>query len=149
MANIFTDGEELLNKKDFDKKLNVDQSTFYQMTAFNKWSDVIPDRNKANVLTSLRDDTDIGNKYTAGGNGAGLLFGGLDTHAMITARWNQPVVIISAGNYDGGNPTWSEQLAFKSDIDALKARISALEKQIGGVLSSALNHLFRARKVAA
>ena len=33
MANIFADGEELLNKKDFDKQINTDLPLFYQVSA--------------------------------------------------------------------------------------------------------------------
>lgn len=146
--DIYGNGFHFANKDEIDKKVNISQPAFKRLTNFNQWSDLIGESDttgKNGILSSFRDDTNWNSQFTSGGNGAGIVFGGYDTHAMITAMWNKPIVTITAGNLP--NPTWSEKLAFQSDINALKARISALEKQIGGVLSSALNHLFSSRKV--
>lgn len=143
MANIFASGEELLNKKDFDDKVNINQPMFKRIDNANTWSDILSDPKSANTLMSIRDNTNGGLPSTdgnvIGGNGAAIAFGGDDTHAIISVSWFEPVIRVAAGA--GDNIKWYEDLAFKSDIAELKQEIADLKKQIGGVLSSALSHI--------
>lgn len=141
MKRINVNGEEAVNKKTFDKKINLTQPLFRRILTFNQWSDVIGDFDNSGskgILLAVRDDLSDNNKYTSGGNGSGIVFGGLDTHAILTARWNEPVVTITAGN--DPKPNWSEEIAFKSDIQKLQQEIVDLKKQIGGV-NSHLTHI--------
>ncbi len=145
MANIYLNGEELLNKKDFDEKVNINQPMFKTISNANTWSDILSDPKNANTLMSIRDNTNGGqpstNGIVAGGNSAAIVFGGDDTHAIISVGWTKPVIRVAAGAVD--NIKWHEDLAFKSDIARLEQEISDLKKQIGGVLSSALSHLYQ------
>lgn len=134
---------EAVSKQEFDSKINVNEPLFATVQNFSKWSDIIDNPSQNNALISIRDNTNHGAiSYTApiiGGNSAAFLFGGNDTHAMVSAHWDRSIVRFCAGNAD--NILWKEDVAWKSDIQALQERVSALEKQIGGVLSKLLAHL--------
>lgn len=124
MANIFASGEELLNKKDFDEKVNINQPMFKKIDNANTWSDILSDPKSANTLMSIRDNTNGGLPATDGN--------------------------VVGGNGAVDNIKWHEDLDFKSDIARLEQEISDLKKQIGGVLSRLLTHLNNrlVRKVA-
>lgn len=130
MANIFADGEELLNKKDFDKKVNIDGSIYEIISNNQSIQDIIGTipHIGMRLLKVFRDDSAPGE--TAGHNGSGIAFGGEDTVAIISVDgWHNHQAQVTWSNSDSN---WHENIAWQSDIDALKARIDALEKQIGG-----------------
>lgn len=127
---VFIDDQEMTNKDDFDKKVNVDVPLYRRMTNNNSWKDILGIENQThNVLIALRDDT-FGQGPTAGGNGAGIAFGGVDTKAILTTDWLHQTARIAAGNDYA--PVWHEDIAWKSDIAELKQEITDLKKQIGG-----------------
>lgn len=146
MANIFAPGgEELLNKKDFDKKINIANSIGTDQNEIvnsENWSDIFGINTGTDWQTrlSLLKVAQTGaSNFLYGNNSSAIFFGGGDTKGGLEVHYTDHIATIIGGN--NPNIVWSERIAWKSDIDALKARISALEKQIGGVLSSTLNHL--------
>lgn len=133
MANIFANGEELANKKDVDKKVNmtndsichIDNSTHTQGSEIlgqkisGQFFESITNYNKNPSNTVLADAV----TFAGGDNNAA---------AMISVSHpNNQMKVMGFGDING-LPVWTEYVAWKSDIDDLKARISALEKQIGG-----------------
>lgn len=114
---FFGDGHKFVT----DETVNVDAPMYHRIMKNDTWADILGVDNVGhNVLISLRDDTDnnIPNSPTAGGNGAGVAFGGMDTKGILTVSWLNPTAKISAGNAD--KPQWSEEIAWKSDIQYLQ-----------------------------
>lgn len=150
MANIFASGEELLNKKDFDDKVNVDSNIYSEVFDSYDISQVIgtTPHSGMKLLKVFRDNSTFGG-ITAGANGSGIAFGGEDTAAVISVNgWGQHIARITWQNSDKSR-LWYEDIAWKSDIAELKQEIADLKKQIGGVLSSALSHLRQRIEVVA
>lgn len=118
-------------------KVNVNTPLFREISADSTWEDIFGVTNPNNVLTSLR--------INPGGSGqlvndfaAGIGFGGNDTKAVITVDYGSHVARFTAGN--GTAPSWSEDVAFKSDINSTNQTVSALQqtiKTLNDTLSSA------------
>lgn len=118
-------------------KVNVSTPLFREISADSTWEDIFGVTNPNNVLTSLR--------INPGGSGqlvndfaAGIGFGGNDTKAVITVDYDSHVARFTAGN--GTAPGWSEDVAFKSDINSTNQTVSALQqtiKTLNDTLSSA------------
>lgn len=118
-------------------KVNVNTPLFREISADSTWEDIFGVTNPNNVLTSLR--------INPGGSGqlvndfaAGIGFGGNDTKAVITVDYSSHVARFTAGN--GTAPSWSEDVAFKSDINSTNQTVSALQqtiKTLNDTLSSA------------
>lgn len=154
MAIIFIDNQELTNKDDFDKKINIANQIGSDSNAFlpvsDNWSDIFG----VNTGTSWTDRHNLlrvgqtqTTNYFYGKNSAALFFGGGDTKGGLEVHYQDHEARIVGGN----NPKilWSERIAWKSDIQKLEQEILDLKKQIGGALSRLLNHLYRPRKVVA
>lgn len=147
MANIFADGKELLNKKDFDKKVNIANSIgndldYKSLVASANWSDIFgvnTGTDWSTRLNLLRIAQTNQSKFFFGNNSAAIFFGSGDTKGGLEVGYTDHVATIIGGN--NPNIVWSESVAWKSDIAKLEQEIADLKKQIGGVLSSALNHL--------
>ena len=108
-------------------KVNVTTPLFREISADSTWEDIFGVTNPNNVLTSLR--------INPGGSGqlvndfaAGIGFGGNDTKAVITVDYDSHIARFTAGN--GTAPSWSEDVAFKSDINSLNQTISALQQTV-------------------
>ena len=108
-------------------KVNVTTPLFREISADSTWEDIFGVTNPNNVLTSLR--------INPGGSGqlvndfaAGIGFGGNDTKAVITVDYDSHIARFTAGN--GTAPSWSEAVAFKSDINSLNQTISALQQTV-------------------
>ena len=108
-------------------KVNVNTPLFREISADSTWEDIFGVTNPNNVLTSLR--------INPGGSGqlvndfaAGIGFGGNDTKAVITVDYSSHVARFTAGN--GTAPSWSEDVAFKSDINSTNQTVSALQQTI-------------------
>ena len=118
-------------------KVNVNTPLFREISADSTWEDIFGVTNPNNVLTSLR--------INPGGSGqlvndfaAGIGFGGNDTKAVITVDYGSHVARFTAGN--GNAPGWSEDVAWKSDINSTNQTVSALQqtiKTLNDTLSSA------------
>lgn len=134
MANIFVSGDELANKKDVDSvnsKINVDTNLFKlnqnDPVNVSDFSAQIPypANNSVGRLQVIHQRTNNVGKDTYGQFDTLLVFGGDDGFNALDVKLQSQGARIM-------NSKWNGELAFKSDIDALKARIDALEKQIGG-----------------
>lgn len=149
MANIFTDGEELATGKDIasiNSKIKIDAPMFLQVNnddALNQSLGDIKGTGTSGLGTRLRFIRTAyeNGKEISANHGGGMQFGMNGMVGMINLNALKPGAQIGV-SINGKSFGWLEALAFQSDIDALKARISALEKQIGGV-TSLLNHIRR------
>lgn len=132
MANIFIDGDEVAKKENIDYPIGsvIGESNLKTASQFTQAFGL--DHNKSH-LKIIRDNIpDHAEKGLLAGNyGNSIVFGGQDTYTVLSANsFNNDVRIFSVSDMSQLN--YNEQLAFKSDIEALKARISALESKIRG-----------------
>ena len=108
-------------------KVNVNTPLFREISADSTWEGIFGVTNPNNVLTSLRinpgGDGQLVNDFAAG-----IGFGGNDTKAVITVDCGLHVARFTAGN--GTAPSWSEDVAFKSDINSTNQTVSALQQTI-------------------
>lgn len=108
---------------------DVDAPIYRKTNAHKTWSDVLGALNfkDANVLVSLRDDVQDDNGLMVGGNSAGIAFGGYDTKGILSVKWNDHKARITGGNSD---TVWSEDVAWKSDVNNLQNQVNDLINQI-------------------
>lgn len=108
---------------------NVDAPLYRKTNAHKTWSDVLGalNFNNTNVLVSLRDDTQDDNGLMVGSNSAGIAFGGFDTKGILSVNWINHKARITGGNPD---TVWSEDVAWKSDVNNLQNQINDLINQI-------------------
>ncbi len=108
---------------------DVDAPIYRKTNAHKTWSDVLGALNfkDANVLVSLRDDAQDDNGLMVGGNSAGIAFGGVDTKGILSVKWNDHKARITGGNPDN---VWSEDVAWKSDVNNLQNQVNDLINQI-------------------
>lgn len=106
-------------------KINTDNPLFRMITNSNNWNDIFGVNNGRNVLTSLR--------INAGGSGAllndfaaGIGFGGADTKGVLSVAYQDHQARITGGN--GAGPVWSEDVAWKSDINDLRNQVQQLRE---------------------
>lgn len=118
-------------------KVNVNTPLFREISADRTWKDIFGVTNPNNVLTSLRINPGGGGQLV-NDFAAGIGFGGNDTKAVITVDYGLHVARFTAGN--GTAPVWSEDVAWKSDINSTNQTVSALQqtiKTLNDTLSSA------------
>ena len=108
-------------------KVNVSAPLFREISADSTWEDIFGVTNPNNVLTSLRINPG-GSGQLVNDYAAGIGFGGNDTKAVITVDYSSHVARFTAGN--GTAPSWSEDVAFKSDINSTNQTVSALQQTI-------------------
>lgn len=108
-------------------KNNIATPLFREIQNSNSWQDIFGVGNPNNVLTSLRID--------AGGSGpllndfaAGVGFGGADTKGVLSVGYHNNKARITGGN--GNGPVWSEDIAWKSDVNNLQNQVNDLINQI-------------------
>lgn len=108
-------------------KHNVITPLFREIQNSNTWNDIFGVGNPNNVLTSLRID--------AGGSGpllndfaSGVGFGGADTKGVLSVGYHNNQARITGGN--GTGPVWSEDIAWKSDVNNLQNQVNDLINQI-------------------
>lgn len=104
-------------------RVNIITPLFRQIQNSNNWNDIFGVGNPNNVLTSLR--------INAGGSGAllndfaaGIGFGGADTKGVLSVAYQNHQARITGGN--GAGPVWSEDVAWKTDINDLRNQIQQL-----------------------
>lgn len=117
-------------------KINTDNPLFRMIANSNTWNDIFGVDNGRNVLTSLR--------INSGGSGvllndfaAGIGFGGADTKGVLSVAYQNHQARITGGN--GAGPVWSEDVAWKSDIERLQSIIDQQNQTIQS-LTSRLNN---------
>ena len=105
-------------------RVNTITPLFRQIQNSNNWNDIFGVDNPNNVLTSIRID--------AGGSGAllnnfaaGIGFGGADTKGVLSVAYSDHQARITGGN--GTAPTWSEDIAWKSDVNDLRNQVQQLK----------------------
>lgn len=106
-------------------KVNISSNLFRQIQNSSNWNDIFGVGNPNNVLTSLRID--------AGGSGAllnnfaaGIGFGGGDTKGVLSVAYGDHQARITGGN--GNGPVWSEDIAWKSDVNDLRNQVQQLRE---------------------
>ncbi|WP_258365058.1 pyocin knob domain-containing protein [Lactobacillus helveticus] len=104
-------------------RVNTITPLFRQIQNSNNWNDIFGVDNPNNVLTSIRID--------AGGSGAllnnfaaGIGFGGADTKGVLSVSYGDHQARITGGN--GTGPVWSEDIAWKSDVNDLRNQVQQL-----------------------
>lgn len=110
-----------------NSKHNVVTPLFRAISNSNTWNDIFGVNNPNDVLTSLR--------INAGGTGAllnnyaaGIGFGGADTKGVLSVSYGDHQARITGGNSD--RPQWSEDIAWKSDVNNLQNQVNDLINQI-------------------
>lgn len=113
-------------------KHNIATPLFREIQNSNSWQDIFGVGNPNSVLTSIRID--------AGGSGpllndfaAGVGFGGADTKGVLSVGYHNNQARITGGN--GNGPVWSEDIAWKSDINSLLNTISTLQNQVNDLIN--------------
>lgn len=108
-------------------KHNIATPLFREIQNSNSWQDIFGVGNPNSVLTSIRID--------AGGSGpllndyaAGVGFGGADTKGVLSVGYHNNQARITGGN--GNGPVWSEDIAWKSDVNNLQNQVNDLINQI-------------------
>lgn len=108
-------------------KHNIATPLFREIQNSNSWQDIFGVGNPNSVLTSIRID--------AGGSGpllndyaAGVGFGGADTKGVLSVGYHDNQARITGGN--GNGPVWSEDIAWKSDVNNLQNQVNDLINQI-------------------
>lgn len=117
-------------------KHNVITPLFREIQNSNSWQDIFGVGNPNNVLTSLRIDS--------GGSGpllndftAGVGFGGADTKGVLSVGYHNNQARITGGN--GNGPVWSEDVAWKSDINSLLNTINQQNQTIQSLTTRLTN----------
>lgn len=90
------------------------------------------DTSNSNILLDL-----FSNFIVFGVNGTKAI---LDVQAGDTSSKTRKARIIGAN----GKEMWSEDIAWKSDIQRLESEVADLKKQIGGVINPAINYVRKA-----
>ncbi|WP_416038318.1 hypothetical protein ACM28P_01200 [Lactobacillus crispatus] len=145
MTRKFIDGEEIMNKKDFDKKVNIDKPMFQSFGSEDQFVNFINDQNTP-FLNSFKYS---GGKITSNfsdGYMSGAIFGLSNRCSVLMIGSTSGVAEVHSYSSADASRNWKESIAWKSDIQRLEQEIADLKKQIGGVLSRLLTHLFRPRK---
>lgn len=106
-------------------KHNIATPLFREIQNSNSWQDIFGVGNPNSVLTSIRID--------AGGSGpllndfaAGVGFGGADTKGVLSVGYHNNQARITGGN--GYGPVWSEDIAWKSDVNDLRNQVQQLRE---------------------
>lgn len=110
-------------KSDIDGKVNISGNLFRMIQNANTWRDIFGVNNNSNVLTSLRINPSGYNGPLLNNYAAGIGFGGADTKGVLSVEYYDHQARITGGN--GDKPVWSEDIAWKSDINNLQKAIEA------------------------
>lgn len=125
-------------KSDIDGKVNISSNLFRRIQNSNTWGDIFGVYNPSNVLTSLRIDPGPGGSGSLLNNfAAGIGFGGFDTKGVLSVDYLSHQARITGGN--GDKPVWSEDIAWKSDINSLQSTINQQNQTIQS-LTTRLNN---------
>lgn len=114
-----------LDASTFNSRVNTASTTYRMLDNTSDWNTIFGVPNGNNVLSSLRiNGTAPGpllNNYSAG-----VGFGGADTKGVLTVAYGYHQARISGGN--GSAPVWSEDVAWKSDVNDLRNQVQQLRE---------------------
>lgn len=135
-----------------DEKVNTDTWLGKKIGSANPQNatelcNLIGFKNQGSHLVTLRDNIPNNTDGILAGNyGSSIVFGGLTTAGVISLDpFQNKAKIIGINNINLSNcDDWSEDIAWKSDIQRLEQEISDLKKQIGGVNSHLYAYLRKA-----
>ena len=105
-------------------RVNTITPLFRQIQNSNNWNDIFGVDNPNNVLTSLRIDSG-GSGALLSNFAAGIGFGGGDTKGVLSVAYRDHQARITGGN--GTGPVWSEDIAWKSDVNDLRNQVQQLK----------------------
>lgn len=131
----FLDGHNLENVD----KLNIEGNLAVDCNTDNEVLQQFNPSEYGNLLRTVRFKAPSYSKFW--GSGAGILFGQTGMASILGVAPFNHSASITVSTDNGTSIGWSENIAWKSDITRLEQEIADLKKQIGGVLSSLLNHL--------
>lgn len=127
MNNLQNQINTKLDASTFNSRVNTASTTYLRLNNTSDWNTIFGVPNGNNVLSSLRvDGTAPGpllNNFSAG-----VGFGGGDTKGVLTVAYSDHQARISGGN--GSAPVWSEDIAWKSDVNNLQNQVNDLINQI-------------------
>ena len=106
-------------------RVNTITPFFRQIQNSNNWNDIFGVANPNNVLTSLRIDSG-GSGALLNNFAAGIGFGGGDTKGVLSVAYSDHQARITGGN--GAGPVWSEDVAWKSDVNDLRNQVRQLRE---------------------
>lgn len=106
-------------------RVNTITPLFRQIQNSNNWNDIFGVGNPNNVLTSLRIDYG-GSGALLNNFAAGIGFGGGDTKGVLSVAYSDHQARITGGN--GTGPVWSEDVAWKSDVNDLRNQVQQLRE---------------------
>lgn len=105
-------------------RVNTITPLFRQIQNSNNWNDIFGVGNPNNVLTSLRIN-DGGSGALLKNYASGIGFGGGDTKGVLSVAYRDHQARITGGN--GAGPVWSEDIAWKSDVNDLRNQVQQLK----------------------
>ena len=127
ISNLQNQINTKLDASTFNSRVNTASTTYRMLDNTSDWNTIFGVPNGNNVLSSLRvNGTAPGpllNNYSAG-----VGFGGADTKGVLTVAYSDHQARISGGN--GSAPVWSEDVAWKSDVNNLQNQVNDLINQI-------------------
>lgn len=127
ISNLQNQINTKLDASTFNSRVNTASTTYRMLDNTSDWNTIFGVPNGNNVLSSLRvNGTAPGpllNNFSAG-----VGFGGADTKGVLTVAYSDHQARISGGN--GSAPVWSEDVAWKSDVNNLQNQVNDLINQI-------------------
>ena len=122
----------IASQDEFDNKVNVTNSLYLLKQAPYDLQNVLSNEYRDNTLGVIHNQFIDSSSTILGNYDSLLVFGGDDVKHSIDIGLASHKVRISTKSRD---TFWQEDMVLKSDYDKLANRVSALEKQIGGVLT--------------
>lgn len=106
-----------------NNKVNLKGDLYRKAFNSNTWNDILGDSQQGSYLTAIRDES--GSGFMMGDCSAGVVFGGEDTKGVLNVHYNWHNARIIGGN--GDTPVWSEDIAWKSDINNVQNQINEIK----------------------
>lgn len=112
-----------------EEKVNIDGALFHIVNVGNNWNDILGfDNGTASALVGFRTNSGNSLNNLLGNYSAGVAFGGGDTKGFLEVSYGERRARIGGGN--GNAPVWHEDIAWKSDINALWGQLNQLKSQV-------------------
>lgn len=135
--DLYGDGHKIVT----DEKVNTDRNLYFLKDEHPLTeSEIFNTDDSQGRLQVIHQRVQENGSETFGGYDNILLFGGDDITSIFDVNTYNNQVKVATGN-SRGKASWSENIAWKSDIQRLEQEIADLQKQIGGVLSRSITHI--------